>query len=689
MSLGLGLSAWGQQHCGTMTAEERAQHHPGIAAHEERRNAEIAAHPTPDRPPGGLRVIPTVVHLIQMTPAHEISDDRVQSQIDVLNEDFRKLNADTTQIPLEFQSVAADCQIQFCLAKIDPNGCPTNGINRVVAPHLAIHGIDDEEELKSYVQWDPHMYLNIWVPVNLLDNLLGYATFPTWLQWDPGSDGVVINGNHFGRGFGTPSSTYNLGRTGTHEVGHWLGLYHTFDGGCAGTTASTCLTQGDRVCDTPPTSGAVYGCPPTRNTCTESPADMNDQTMNYMDYTDDACMYMFSYGQLARIQDFLDNERSQIWSAANLTATGCDGTVSPGCLPVAAFTTEVANVCVGDSVRFTDMSTGPATGWAWTFQGGSPATSSIATPAVAWATPGTYAVSLIASNGIGADTVVQGTYVTVVAPRPGAVAEDFEALPGLPLEWYTTDEDQQGSWEVSALASSGFGSQSIVAHNYSHLAPRTRDELVTHLVALDAQPSLLTFDYAYKRRGSFVVDSLQVLASTDCGATWDLLWQRAGAALATTGGYATGAAFVPAATDWRADTVDLQAYAGQSVRILFRSVGGNSQDIYLDNINLSVLTAAHAATVIGWDLEVYPNPAGASAPSLSLRLGRAARLQWCLRDLRGQAVARGDWGLRGAGAHDLALDEAAWGNLGAGMYLLEVGDGKSANRTKLVVKAGH
>lgn len=636
---------------------------------------------------GSVRVIPVVVHLIQQTPIAAISDARVQSQIDVLNEDFRKLNADTALIPQQFQGIAADCEIRFCLATIDPNGCPTNGINRVVAPALAIHGIDDEQALKSFVQWDPHKYLNMWVPVNLKDNLLGYATFPTWLQWDPGSDGVVINGNHFGRGFGTPASSYALGRTATHEVGHWLGLYHTFESGCAGMTPSNCLSQGDEVCDTPPTNGPTYGCPSSLlNTCQETPTDLDDQTMNYMDYTDDGCMYMFSEGQKVRVMDFMDNERAQIWSPANLAATGCDGTVSPGCLPIAAFEASSSNVCAGTTIQFTDRSFGPATAWEWTFQSGNPSTSTLQNPSVTWTVPGTYAVTLRATNGIGADTLVQNSFVTIAAPRTGPLVEGFEGLSGLPLEWYTADEDQQGSWTISTTAGS-LGQQSIVAHNYIQATPLTRDDLVSHVMDLSGVADAdLYFDHAYKRRASFVVDSLHVMVSTDCGATWQKVWEKWGIGLTTVGGYGTTAAFVPTAAQWRTDTVDLQPFAGQSaVRILFRSVGGASQDIYLDNINLSLPVARDEATGSDYAVTVFPNPAAATPPTIALKLSQSTALSAGLYDLSGRLIHAWDTQKHAPGLHRLEIPVAKWGSMPAGLYCLKV-DGTSGTTSCKVVK---
>ncbi len=677
---------YAQARCGTMQLQAPQSKAWQRHAAEQQIAYQKAAGTPSNKITGTERVIPVVVHLIQQSPLAVISDARVQSQIDVLNEDFRKMNADTSSIPQEFQGVAANCEIRFCLATIDPNGCPTTGINRVVAPSLAIHGIDDEQALKSFVQWDPHKYLNMWVPVNLKDNLLGYATFPTWLAFAPQNDGVVINGNNFGRGFGTPTSAYSSGRTATHEVGHWLGLYHTFEGSCSGMSASNCMSQGDEVCDTPPTNTEVYGCPGVRNSCHEVPVDHNDQTMNYMDYTDDLCMYMFSAGQKARIIFFLDNERSQLCSPANLTATGCDGTVSAGCQPIAAFVASANNVCAGIPIAFEDRSFGPATSWDWTFQGGNPATSTLQNPTVSWAQPGVYAVTLRVSNGIGSDTLIQNTFVTIATPSSAPFSEGFEGLTTLPLEWYATDEDQQGSWQISTQAGST-GQQSIVADNF-HAAPaHTRDDLVSHVVDLHGTPAMLYFDHAYKRRGSFVVDSLEVWVSTDCGNAWQRVWQKWGANLATAGGYGTTGTFVPTASQWHTDTVDLTAFSNaQAMRIRFRSIGGNSQAIYLDDINLVSLVDLDSPVPAAIGPSIYPNPS-VQAPSIALRLGQATRIKARLCTVVGVEVFVWPEEMRQVGRQFLEIPEDVWGMLPAGVYFLIVEDTAQRYVSKLVKPA--
>ncbi len=271
--------------------------------------------------------IPVVFHVVWNTASQNISDAKIFAQMSVLNNDYAKLNSDTSLIPAIFKPVAANTDIQFCLAQRDPNGNPTTGIVR--SQTTVSSWSQGNTGIKYTAQggqdaWDRTRYLNVWV-CNLGSGLLGYATFP---GGSASLDGVVVLYSSVG-GPTSPGSAnpYHLGRTLTHEVGHWLNLYHTFQGGCAGTTNNNCLSAGDQVCDTPPTSTSNFNCPGTQNTCTETspfPApytsNVQDQTMNYMDYVNDACMYMFSLGQKTRIQSLFATGglRSSL-----LTSNGC------------------------------------------------------------------------------------------------------------------------------------------------------------------------------------------------------------------------------------------------------------------------------------------------------------------------------------------------------------------------------
>jgi hypothetical protein len=260
----------------------------------------------------GCTRIPVVVHVVYKTSAQNISDAQIQSQIAVLNDDFRHKNADVSTVPGPFVPFAADARIEFKLATTDPAGNPTNGITRT---STATNAFSDDDAVKSSATgganpWPSDKYLNIWA-CQLAGGLLGYAQFP---GGPAATDGVVIRNTAFGTS-GTAAAPFNLGRTATHEIGHWVNLRHIWgdDGtGCSGS---------DFVADTPNQGGPNYGAPsfPTVS-CGNGPN--GDMFMNFMDYVDDAAMVMFTSDQVTRMQATLDGLRSSIG-----TAISCSGVI--------------------------------------------------------------------------------------------------------------------------------------------------------------------------------------------------------------------------------------------------------------------------------------------------------------------------------------------------------------------------
>lgn len=221
--------------------------------------------------------IPVVIHILYHNSSENISDELVASQMTVLNQCFRRLNADTVNTPDRFKEVAADCKIEFKLAISDPQQRATTGVVRKYTP-ITKWSADDQMKFSSKGgddAWDAESYLNIWV-CNL-SNVLGYASFP---GSDPAKDGIVIGFNAFG------------GKTTVHETGHWLGLRHTWGDAYCGD---------DWIDDTPKQGNFTSGCPSgIRLSCDNSPD--GDMYMNYMDLTDDACINLFTEGQKARMR---------------------------------------------------------------------------------------------------------------------------------------------------------------------------------------------------------------------------------------------------------------------------------------------------------------------------------------------------------------------------------------------------
>ena len=222
--------------------------------------------------------IPVIVNVLYKTAAENISDTQIQTQINVLNQDFNATNPDFSSVPALFSGVAANIGITFVLEKINRKATTkTSWGTRDAMKKTKQGGLDPTS---------PTTKLNLWA-CTIGGGILGYAQFP---GGSTATDGVVIDSKYFGLS-GTASYPYNLGRTATHEVGHWMNLRHIWGDATCGS---------DLVTDTPTHNTANYGVPtyPHLSTCTGTPVEM---TMNYMDYTDDRGMYMFSNGQKTRM----------------------------------------------------------------------------------------------------------------------------------------------------------------------------------------------------------------------------------------------------------------------------------------------------------------------------------------------------------------------------------------------------
>ncbi|MCL4126036.1 UNVERIFIED_CONTAM: hypothetical protein GTU68_066201 [Idotea baltica] len=266
----------------------------------------------------GIITIPVVVHIVYKNTTENVSDAQIATQIQVLTEDFRRMNADKDNTWPQ----AADIQLEFCLASLDPNGNPTTGITRTSTTNNSFSHFSDA--VKSAASggkdgWPRAEYLNFWV-CDLSGSTLGYAQFP---GGGPASeDGIVVDFESFGT-VGTAEPPFHLGRTATHEVGHWLNLRHIWgDGNCS---------KDDLVTDTPNASGANRtGSPcsfPGPNSCDEGAGDQPDMFQNYMDYSDDLCLNLFTQGQKERMRTLFEPggfRRSLLYS------DGC-GTYIPTC----------------------------------------------------------------------------------------------------------------------------------------------------------------------------------------------------------------------------------------------------------------------------------------------------------------------------------------------------------------------
>ncbi|MFN8255823.1 MAG: PKD domain-containing protein [Bacteroidales bacterium] len=391
---------------------------------------------------GETRTIPVYVHVIYRLSQENISDAQIASQITVLNLDYGSTNPDFTMIPAEFTGVSSPgTGIQYVLAGVD-----RKYVNRTA------WGTNDAMKMPSQngvAPITPETHLNIWV-CNIGGGILGYAQFPGG-NW--ATDGVVISPQYFG------SSTYNdgsfylsvpfdKGRTATHEIGHYLNLRHIWgDGPCAN----------DYVDDTPTSQAPYYGCP----SYPQVSCGGSNMFMNYMDYVDDPCMYMFSQGQEARMWACLNSSR------INLGATG--GNPAPVANANGPYNSTV-NTSISFSSAGSSDSNGTIASYSWSFGDG--ATSALANPTHAYTAAGTYTVSLTVTDNEGA-TGTNTTTATITAgstnlPPIVNVNGPYTGVAGTAISFSSAGSSDPDGTIVSGLWNFGDGSTVANVTNPTH-----------------------------------------------------------------------------------------------------------------------------------------------------------------------------------------------------------------------------
>ncbi|MCX6162192.1 MAG: M43 family zinc metalloprotease [Ignavibacteriae bacterium] len=336
--------------------------------------------------------IPVVVHVVYNLPVQNISNAVVQSQIDILNLDYRRLDADTVNTPASFKPLGGDPQIEFVLAKRDPVGNPSIGITRTQTSVVTFYLGDSifYTALGGHDIWDRDKYLNIWICNLSFPG--GFSQFP---GGDPATDGNVMKYTIFGT-IGAVVPGYTKGRIATHEIGHWFNLRHIWGDAYCGN---------DFVDDTPTQQAANSGCPGFPHvTCNNGPN--GDMFTNYMDYTSDDCKNIYTIGQSARMNACLNGARSGLLTS--------NGGVPVSGVPIAHFRSDKMTIIIGQSINFFDESGGIPTGWQWTFDGGVPSVSNQQNPSVTYTNAGLYSVKLKVTNSYGTDSVNYVNYIKVL-----------------------------------------------------------------------------------------------------------------------------------------------------------------------------------------------------------------------------------------------------------------------------------
>lgn len=581
--------------------------------------------------------IPVVFHVLHMNGPENISNEQILDEMEVLNRDYRKLNADVNDVCCGFGAIAADIHLQFKLATIDPLGNCTNGIDRIRTVETFVG--DNGSKLNL---WPRNAYLNVWTCAKMENGVAGYSQYPSDVEGPNAShDGVIILHNYIGRiGTGSEGSSRAL----THEVGHYLNLQHVWgDNNGAGNPPLHHMVEDcgdDGVDDTPFTRGWNLFCPSpdaSRN-CSDT---IYENFENYMEYS--YCSKMFTQGQDLRMRAALASglgERNALYTEQNLAAAGVDGITDRHCPPVADFYcfTDAASgsdptpqgtlyYCIGDQVRFFDNSSlSAATSWQWTFQDGNPSTSTEQNPEVSFTSGGGWkTVSLTVTNDQGTSTKVDEHSVFISDPWswiPGAINEDFEGWCS-DCSWFSENyEEDEAYWQrVTNAGHSGTSSMLLNAHDTYGITDYFIDDgandidaLVTPTMDLTwLQDGQLTFWYAAATKSadmSDVTERLEVWSSVNCGRTWQ---KRAviDTSNLITGG-ASNAFYVPNnGPDWHQAAIDLSSqFSTDHVRFKFIYYSSAvSNNLYIDDVNVNGTTVGFAeghAEEPG--LKLVPNP---------------------------------------------------------------------------------
>lgn len=561
-----------------------------------------------------ISTMPVIFHIVLPDPT-VVTDAQIMAQLDTLNHDYAGINGDSSKIPSYFKSLFGKSGLQFCLVQRTPGGEVSTGIDRVTTKQASFNNTTDGVKHSASGGtdiWDGTKYYNVWI-CTLANGIVGYGTFPDDNQ--PDEQGVVIDYRSLPGG---AFAGFNTGKTLTHETGHYFNLYHIWgddNGACTGT---------DFVDDTPNQANSTSGCFTGIRTdaCTQTGNGFMYQ--NYMDYTNDDCLVMFTTLQVIRMESAMAVYRSSL-----LNSNACQPVVLKNYdarlqailqpaqrLCTTAFT-PVITLKNNGSQKLTSLTingridNGAVFSYNWN---GSVARLGVAniTLIPLTTTTGRHTLTLYLSNPNNTtdenpsnDTLsVNYQYYEPVA----SVSESFEGNDFPPLGWDIYNPDNLLTWNlVTGIAKTG--NASVVIDNFSTELDDRKDDLRMPDISLPvtADSAFLSFQVAAAVRNTGnIPDTLEVLVSKDCGLTYTSLYKKYGSSLITR---VTGAttAFAPATSEWRKDSINMAGFiGGGKILVAFRNTSEFENNIYLDDINLRTVTINPNLKAQGF--LVTPNP---------------------------------------------------------------------------------
>jgi PKD repeat protein len=654
-------------------------------------------------------IIPVVVHIFHANGSENISDAQVQSTIAGMNSYFAGTK-DSNLVRPFFKEFIANCDIEFRLAKKDPQGNCTNGIVR----KYTIQTNRGNDQIKDESAWDTKRYMNIWICKSVFsgaNQVGGYAYLP--FGFGPTSkNGVIL-----------VASAFNANdNTGAHEAGHWLGLYHPFQ------SEDSCSADNDQVDDTPPVffrPGVVDGflqgrgnkcSDPNFNTCnlTTPPntTEYPDMQENVMDYFNGSCSgMMFTWQQKARMIYCLDSFRTVLISPENLIKTGVDDVTPTPCSPIAGFNTRTQNLCAGGTATFFDYSynTSSFDSYAWEFEGGTPSTATGKNPGtITYNTEGKYNVKLTVTNSKGSNTSTLEDYITV-NPATSVKSPGWRTTADW---WYLNTWEKEGWYFDYEYSSNKFvGNKASFNNASSMVLPLDPFNFMNSLGNnfsltsptfnfTGATKPYFAFNYAFARgttvSGTATVptsETMLVQSSSDCGKTWITRVNIPSASISTIGDNTTtvpsSVNFVPSeASKWK-EVIYNNANTFPKVgnvmfRIVFNYQGGNN--FYLDNVRVGDGVASGLNNQLASELKlvVYPNPFSGNA-SLTYELKEKENVVIDIIDVVGKHIATLQNGTQEEGHQSVLIDKTAL-NLQAGIYIVQLKVGNSSISQKIIVE---
>lgn len=675
-----------QEFLESLTPTERTQYEQERAQYEQEIQQFIANNPQlleANNNRGTISyTIPVVFHIIHGDGPENISEEQVLNALNHMNEDFQKSNPNWENVVAEFLPLVADIEVEFKLAKRDNNGNCTNGITRTYAPSVTDGGSGQARisaVQNAHGNWPGNKYLNIFV-AKQIGGAAGYTTYPSdWASTSMGN-GIHVLHNYVGS-IGTAGS--HGAHTLTHEVGHWLNLPHTWGSSNEPGIPSNCGMD-DGVADTPNTMGWT-SCNLQGRTCDGT----LDNVENFMEYS--YCSKMFTLGQKARMHAALtvsSTGRRNVVSAANLIATGVN---LPDVLCKADFSSDIREICIGETVEFKDMSYNLVTSHNWSFEGGNPSTSTASNPTVTYSTPGVYKVTLVASDGSSTVTETKNAYIRVLdAPASLPLIESFEDYTSMNSQnfWSVENPGNNAKFEITTDAAYS-GSKSIKLANFGQQAGN-RDAFISQPLDLSAidndTKATLSFRFSYRKRNSDDNEILKIFLSNTCGKTWQQRRTFIGNSL---GSITSSTSWTPSSVDdWvtvHVTNVTSQYWVDNlRVKFEFESDGGNN--LYIDDINVyaggpeSDPLSIQENELIQ-NFSIYPNPADDVANVTFSSIG-SQNVSIDIVNTMGQIVQSNV--VQAANGENMAILDTE--NITAGVYLVKVSSGATQQVQRLVIK---